>query len=52
MASPIPTDAFAYLEADGVLLCIALAATLSWLVIAAWTVWQAMSTAGWETGIF
>jgi hypothetical protein len=39
--------AFAYLEEDGVLLCITLAAALVLLIIAAGAVWQAMNAAGW-----
>jgi hypothetical protein len=38
---------FAYLEEDGVLLCIAFAAALVLLMIAAGAIWQAMSAAGW-----
>jgi hypothetical protein len=39
--------AFAYLEEDGVLLCVTLAAALVLLMIAAGGVWQAMNAAGW-----
>jgi hypothetical protein len=42
---------FAYLEEDGVLLCIALAAALVVLMIAAGTIWQALSAAGWAGGV-
>jgi hypothetical protein len=37
---------FAYLEEDGVLLCIALATALVVFMIAAGTIWQAISAAG------
>jgi hypothetical protein len=43
---------FAYLEEDGVLLCIALTIALGLLLIAAGAVWQAMSAAGWVGGLF
>ncbi|MBB3268361.1 MULTISPECIES: exopolysaccharide biosynthesis protein [Azospirillum] len=39
--------AFAYLEEDGALLCVALVGTLLLSVIAAGAAWQAMSAAGW-----
>ena len=42
--------AFAYLEEDGMLLCVALAAILVLLLIAVVVTWQAMSVAGWVTG--
>jgi hypothetical protein len=42
--------AFAYLE-DGVLLCIALLIIVG-LLIAAGMIWQAMSAAGWVSGLF
>ena len=42
---------FAYLEEDGVLLRIALAAALVVLMIAAGTTWQAISAAGWVGGV-
>jgi hypothetical protein len=43
--------AFAYLEEDGVLLCVALIVTLALLLVAAGVVWQAMSAAGWVRGL-
>jgi hypothetical protein len=42
--------AFAYLEEDGMLLCVALVAILVLLLIAVVVIWQAMSMAGWVTG--
>nr|WP_283949788.1 exopolysaccharide biosynthesis protein [Limobrevibacterium gyesilva] len=42
---------FAYLEEDGVLLCIALSFALALLLIAAGTVWQAISATGWVGGL-
>jgi hypothetical protein len=44
--------AFAYLEEDGMLLCLALAIILGLLMIAGGVVWQGMSTAGWVEGLF
>jgi hypothetical protein len=44
--------AFAYLEEDGVLLCLALSIILGLLMIAVGATWQAMSTAGWVNGLF
>lgn len=49
-ALAIMLTAFAYLEEDGVLLCVALAIILTLLLIAIGIVWQAMSVAGWVTG--
>ncbi|WP_221939189.1 exopolysaccharide biosynthesis protein [Mycobacterium sp. KBS0706] len=43
--------AIAYLEEDGVLLCIALAASTLLLAIAAGAVWQAMGELGWVQGL-
>ncbi len=42
--------AIAYLEEDGILLCIALAASALLLAIAAGAVWQAMGELGWVRG--
>jgi hypothetical protein len=42
---------FAYLEEDGVLLCIALAIAVALLLIASGAVWQAMTAAGWVGGL-
>ena len=42
--------AIAYLEEDGILLCVALAASALLLVIAAGVVWQAMGELGWVQG--
>jgi hypothetical protein len=42
--------AFAYLEEDGILLCVALVMILVLLLIAVGAAWQAMSVAGWVTG--
>ena len=44
--------AFAYLEEDGVLLCIALLIIVGLLLVAAGMIWQAMSAAGWVSGLF
>lgn len=44
--------AFAYLEEDGVLLCLALVIILALLMIAGGVAWQGMSTAGWVEGLF
>jgi hypothetical protein len=44
--------AFAYLEEDGVLLCLTLAIILVLLMIAGGVAWQGMSTAGWVKGLF
>ena len=44
--------AFAYLEEDGVLLCLTLAIILVLLMIAGGVAWQGMSTAGWVNGLF
>ena len=44
--------AFAYLEEDGVLLCLTLAIILALLMIAGGVAWQGMSTAGWVKGLF
>lgn len=44
--------AIAWLEEDGILLCIALAASALLLAIAAGAVWQAMSELGWVRGFF
>lgn len=44
--------AIAYLEEDGILLCIALAASALLLAIAAGAVWQAMGELGWVRGLF
>jgi hypothetical protein len=44
--------AFAYLEEDGVLLCLALAIILGLLTIAGGVTWQGMSAAGWVEGLF
>lgn len=44
--------AIAYLEEDGILLCIALAASALLLAIAAGAVWQAMGELGWVRGFF
>jgi hypothetical protein len=44
--------AFAYLEEDGVLICIALFIIVGLLLIAAGMIWQAMSAAGWVSGLF
>ena len=41
--------AFAYLEEDGVLLCLTLAIILVLLMIAGGVAWQGMSTTGWVT---
>ena len=44
--------AFAYLEEDGVLLCLTLAIILVLLMIAGGVAWQGMSTTGWVKGLF
>jgi len=44
--------AFAYLEEDGLLLCVTLIVILALLLVAVGAVWQAMSAAGWATGWF
>jgi len=44
--------AIAWLEEDGILLCIALAASALLLAIAAGAVWQAMGELGWVRGLF
>jgi hypothetical protein len=44
--------AFAYLEEDGMLLCVALVAILVLLLIAIGAAWEAMSVAGWIRGPF
>ncbi len=44
--------AIAYLEEDGILLCIALAASALLLAIAAGAVWQTMGELGWVRGLF
>jgi hypothetical protein len=43
--------AFASLEEDGVLLCIALTAAVLLLIIAAGAIWQAMGVAGWAGAV-
>ena len=43
--------AIAYLEEDGILLCVALAASVLLLAIAAGAVWQAMGELGWVRGL-
>lgn len=43
--------AFAYLEEDGVLLCLALTAAPVLLAIAAAVTWQALGSAGWAPGL-
>ncbi|WP_238578837.1 exopolysaccharide biosynthesis protein, partial [Inquilinus limosus] len=43
--------AIAYLEEDGILLCIALAASALLLAVAAGAVWQAMGELGWVRGL-
>ncbi len=43
--------AFAYLEEDGLLLGIALAAALAMLAVAALAAWEAVSATGWVPGI-
>ncbi len=43
--------AFAYLEEDGVLLGIALAAALAMLAVAAVAAWEALATTGWVPGL-
>lgn len=43
---------FAYLEEDGVLLCIALTIAVAVILVAAGAAWQAMSVAGWVGGLF
>lgn len=43
--------AFAYLEEDGMLLGVALAAALAMLAVAALAAWEALSAAGWVPGI-
>ncbi|MGO1073951.1 exopolysaccharide biosynthesis protein [Inquilinus sp. CA228] len=44
--------AIAYLEEDGILLCIALSASALLLAIAAGAVWQTMGELGWVRGFF
>lgn len=44
--------AIAWLEEDGILLCIALAASALLLAIAAGAVWQTMGELGWVRGLF
>ncbi|WP_225771738.1 exopolysaccharide biosynthesis protein [Inquilinus sp. Marseille-Q2685] len=44
--------AIAYLEEDGILLCVALAASALLLAIAAGAVWQTMGELGWVRGFF
>ncbi|MDI3309199.1 MAG: exopolysaccharide biosynthesis protein [Acetobacteraceae bacterium] len=43
--------AFAYLEEDGILLCVGLAAGLAILAVIAAVVWQTLSTTGWVPGL-
>ncbi|HMG50269.1 MAG TPA: exopolysaccharide biosynthesis protein [Inquilinus sp.] len=44
--------AIAYLEEDGLLLCVALAVAVLMLAVAAGAVWQAMGELGWVRGFF
>ena len=51
-ALAIMLPAFAYLEEDGLLLCVALAIMIALLLFAVGAAWQAMSMAGWVTSPF
>lgn len=50
-ATIIALIAFAYLEEDGALLCVALVAGLAVLAVVAGLAWQTLSMTGWVTGI-
>lgn len=50
-AAAIALIAFAYLEQDGLLLCVALLAALAVLALGAALAWEALSTTGWVPGM-